>query len=182
VTGADISGFDALRHPAARIFPPRSHSKLIQAEAAWAAGDDDQACAVQTLTGNKRRSPCVSTPAHAKDKPMAISTEQLEQLASKLHALKTRLAQRKHAPDAAIPMDDPVVDMVRACEFPLPGVMTARALEDEVDRKIANVAVLMDRARQHEALPPEIRAAADQENSLMVEDYRDDNAGKGTQR
>jgi hypothetical protein len=180
--GAGNSRDNALRHPAARIFPPWSDSKRIHVEPAWAAGGDDPACAAQTLTGGKRRSPCVSTSAHAKDKPMAISTEQLEQLASKLHALKTRLAQRKHAPDAAISMDDPVVDMARACEFPLPATMTARTLEDEVDRKIANVAVLMERARQHEALPPDIRAAADQENTLMVEDYRADKASEDGRR
>lgn len=113
---------------------------------------------------------------------MAISTEQLEQLASKLHALKTRLAQTAHAPDATLSMDDPLVDMANACEFPLPRTLTARTLEEEVDRKIANLAVLMERARQHEALPPDIRAAADQENSLMVEDYREGGVGDDKQR
>jgi len=104
---------------------------------------------------------------------MAISTEQLERISEKLHALKTRLTHRGQAPDVEIDMNDPLVEMAQACEFPLPGRLTGRTLMEEVDRKLANVDVLMARARQHEALPPDVRAAADQENSLMVEDYRE---------
>ncbi len=104
---------------------------------------------------------------------MAISSKQLEQMAERLQALKMRLARREQAPDAPIAMDDPLADMARACEFPLPGTLTGRTLAEEVERKLANVDVLMARAREHEALPPEMRAAADQENTLMVEDYKD---------
>lgn len=104
---------------------------------------------------------------------MAISTTQLEQLAGKLQALKSYLARREQSPDAPIAMDDPAVAMAHACEFPLPGILTGRTLAEEVDRKLANVDVLMARAREHEALPPDMRAAADQENSLMVEDYKE---------
>lgn len=104
---------------------------------------------------------------------MAISTTQLEQMTERLHALKSHLARREQSPDAPMDMNDPAVDMAAACEFPLPGKLTGRTLAEEVERKIANVDVLMARAREHEALPPEIRAAADQENSLMVEDYKD---------
>lgn len=107
---------------------------------------------------------------------MAISTKQLEQMAQRLQALKTRLERHEQAPDAPIAMDDPLVDMARACEFPLPAKLTGRTLSEEVERKLANVDVLMARAREHEALPPDVRAAADQENSLMVEDYKDGGA------
>ena len=107
---------------------------------------------------------------------MAMSTAQLEQILGKLQSLKSRLAQRGNAPDEAIAMSDPLVDMAHDCEFPLPGTLTGRSLEEEVDRKIANVMVLMERARQHEALPSEMREAADQENTLMVEDYREGGA------
>ena len=104
---------------------------------------------------------------------MAISTAQLAQMADRLHALKSHLARREQSPDAPMDTSDPAVDMAAACEFPLPAKLTGRTLAEEVDRKIANVEVLMARAREHEALPPEMRAAADQENSLMVEDYKD---------
>lgn len=104
---------------------------------------------------------------------MAISTAQLEQMTERLHALKVHLARREQSPDAPMDRNDPAVDMAAACEFPLPGTLTGRTLAEEVDRKIANVGVLMARAREHEALPPEMRAAADQENTLMVEDYKD---------
>lgn len=104
---------------------------------------------------------------------MAISTAQLEQMTERLHALKSYLARREQSPDAPMDMSDPAVDMAGACEFPLPGKLTGRTLAEEVDRKLANVDVLMARAREHEALPPEMRAAADQENTLMVEDYKD---------
>ena len=104
---------------------------------------------------------------------MAISTAQLEQMTERLQALKLHLARREQSPDTPMNMDDPAVAMANACEFPLPGTLTGRTLAEEVDRKIANVDVLMARAREHEALSPEMRAAADQENSLMVEDYKD---------
>ena len=102
---------------------------------------------------------------------MAISTAQLEQMTERLQALKSYLARREQSPDATMDMNDPAVEMAAACEFPLPGKLTGRTLAEEVERKIANVDVLMARAREHEALPPEMRAAADQENPLMVEDY-----------
>lgn len=104
---------------------------------------------------------------------MAISTEQLEQMQARLQALKQALARREQSPDAPIAGDDPLAAMASDCEFPLPSPLNSRTLAEEVDRKIANVAVLMERARQHESLPPEMRAAADQENSLLVEDYKD---------
>jgi hypothetical protein len=104
---------------------------------------------------------------------MAISTAQLEQMTERLQALKSYLARREQSPDAPMDRNDPAVDMAGACEFPLPGRLTGRTLAEEVDRKLANVDVLMARAREHEALPPEMRAAADQENTLMVEDYKD---------
>jgi hypothetical protein len=110
---------------------------------------------------------------------MAMSTGQLERILDKLQALKARLVQREHARDEHIPMNDPLVEMANDCEFPLPANLTSRNLEDEVDRKIANVMVLMDRARQHEALPPEMREAADQENSMLVEDYKDGGVADG---
>lgn len=110
---------------------------------------------------------------------MAISTEQLQQMQQKLVALKTRL-QQAHLQDQPIAMDDALVGMANACEFPLPATLTARTLAEEVERKLGNVAVLMARAREHESLPPEMRAAADQENPMMVEDYKDGGVAGGS--
>ena len=106
---------------------------------------------------------------------MAISTAQLEQMNDRLQALRLSLARHEQSPDSPISPNDPLAQMALACEFPLPSPLTARSLAEEVDRKIANVGVLMERSRQHESLPPEMRAAADQENQMMVEDYKDSN-------
>ena len=110
---------------------------------------------------------------------MAISTAQLEQMHERLQTLKQSLARREQSPDMPIATNDPLAAMARECEFPLPSPLCGRTLADEVDRKIANVTVLMERSRQHEALPPEMRAAADQENSMMVEDYKDGGVADG---
>jgi len=111
---------------------------------------------------------------------MAISTAQLEQMHDRLQALKQSLERRAEPPDTSIATDDPLAQIALDCEFPLPAPLTGRTLAEEVERKIANVNVLMDRARQHESLTPEMRVAADQENTLMVEDYKDDSAAGGT--
>lgn len=110
---------------------------------------------------------------------MAISTAQLEQMQERLQTLKQGLARREQSPDMPITSDDPLAAMARDCEFPLPSPLCGRTLSAEVERKIANVAVLMERSRQHEALPPEMRAAADQENSMMVEDYKEGGVADG---
>lgn len=104
---------------------------------------------------------------------MAISTRRLEELLSALNALKARLDADGRGADAPIPEDDPLLRMAQACEFPLPAPPTRRNLAEEVARKIDNVGVLMQRARAHEALPEDAREAADQENSLIEQDYRD---------
>ena len=109
---------------------------------------------------------------------MAISTGQLEQMQQKLTALKSRL-QQERGQDQPIAMDNPLVAMANACEFPLPATLTARTLAEEVERKLENVTVLMARAREHESLPPEMRAAADQENPMMVEDYKEGGVADG---
>ena len=111
-----------------------------------------------------------------KDTSMAISTPQLEQMLEKLQALKQGIGRREQSPDMPIATNDPLAAMARDCEFPLPSPLSGRTLAEEVERKIANVAVLMERSRQHEALSPEMRAAADQENTLLVEDYKEDSA------
>lgn len=108
---------------------------------------------------------------------MAISTAQLEQMHEKLQTLKQGLARREQSPDTPISTNDLLAEMARDCEFPLPSPLCGRTLAEEVDRKIANVAVLMERSRQHEALSPEMRDAADQENILLVEDYKDNGVG-----
>jgi hypothetical protein len=117
--------------------------------------------------------------AKRKGQAMAISTEQLQQMHDRLQTLKQNLARREQSPDTPIASDDALARMALDCEFPLPTPLNGRTLADEVERKLANVSVLMERARQHESLPPEMRAAADQENSLMVEDYKDNGVGDG---
>jgi hypothetical protein len=110
---------------------------------------------------------------------MAISTGQLQQMHDRLQALKQSLARHEQSPDAPIAADDSLAQTALACEFPLPSPLNGRTLADEVERKIANVTVLMERARQHESLTPEMRAAADEENCLLVEDYKDGGIADG---
>ncbi len=110
---------------------------------------------------------------------MAISTAQLEQMHDRLQALKQSLARRDQSPDLPLAQDDPLAAMALDCEFPLPSPLTGRTLTDEVERKIGNVSVLMERARQHESLPPEMRAVAVQENAGLVEDYKDGGVADG---
>lgn len=54
----------------------------------------------------------------------------------------------------------------------LPSPLTLGSLAETVDRKIANVGVLLDRARTHEDLPESAQMAADQEYLMTEDDYR----------
>lgn len=56
----------------------------------------------------------------------------------------------------------------------LPETLTTGTLAEAVDRKLANVAVLLERARKHESLPEDAQAAAEQEYMLSDEDYAAD--------
>ncbi len=107
---------------------------------------------------------------------MSISSVQLEALAGNLHRLAERLQADSRAAETALSANDPVVAAANACDFLLPSPLTLETLRVTVQKKIENVAVLLERSLMHESLPPEAQAAAEEENKYIEEDYREESA------
>lgn len=105
---------------------------------------------------------------------MSISVAQLEALSDKLHRLAGRLHADRRPADSALGENDPLVAAANDCQFLLPSPLTIDTLSATVQKKLNNVAVLLERARMHQDLPPDAQAAAEEENMLMGEDYQDD--------
>ncbi|SNT25584.1 hypothetical protein SAMN06265795_11965 [Noviherbaspirillum humi] len=100
---------------------------------------------------------------------MSISVQQLEQLLSRLQHLKDELGRNRAEPQRELAQDDPLVRMADDCDFLLPSPLTVRNLAETVERKIGNVHVLLDRARENADIPQDIQAAADNEDMLVQE-------------
>lgn len=100
---------------------------------------------------------------------MTLTVSRLEELQSRLKELAARLDADSRGAENAIPKGDPLVELAEACEFALPAPLTIGALSETVQRKIGNVQVLLERARQHEDLPQDAQAAADDEDILLSE-------------
>lgn len=112
---------------------------------------------------------------------MSITTVQLELLHRQLEALGDRL-QADHRPGSTeLSENDSLVAAAAACDFLLPSPLTIDHLAATVQKKIANVDVLLERARMHESLPPEAQAAAEEENRYMEDDYASSPALPGTE-
>jgi hypothetical protein len=109
---------------------------------------------------------------------MSISVSQLEGLSDKLHRLSERLRSDRRPSDTALGESDPLVAEANDCEFLLPSPLTIDTLSATVQKKLDNVAVLLERSRMHEELPPDAQAAAEEENVLMDEDYQGDAAAR----
>ncbi|HEV2611037.1 MAG TPA: hypothetical protein VGU61_12280 [Noviherbaspirillum sp.] len=109
---------------------------------------------------------------------MSISVSQLEGLSDKLHRLSERLRSDRRPAGTALGENDPLVAAANDCDFLLPSPLTIDTLSATVEKKIGNVAVLLERARMHEQLPPDAQAAAEEENVLMDEDYQGDAAAR----
>ena len=105
---------------------------------------------------------------------MSISVAQLETLSDQLHRLAERLQADRRPREQTLDGGDPLIAAANDCDFLLPSPLTIETLSATVQKKIDNVAVLLDRARMHASLPEEAQAAAEEENMLMDEDYRDD--------
>jgi hypothetical protein len=89
-----------------------------------------------------------------------MESARLEQLEQGLrNAL--RLIDRDEGDDA-VRADHPAVQAAQACELMLPEPLTMTALAEAIRHKIETVQVLLDRARAHEALPPDAQLAADE--------------------
>lgn len=98
---------------------------------------------------------------------MVISVAQLETLLNKLQSLQQRLKNTDRSPSSELTESDPLVQAANECDFILPSPLTINTLQETVDRKIDNVLVLLERARQHEELPPDVQMAAEHEDILI---------------
>ena len=110
---------------------------------------------------------------------MSISVARLESLSGKLHHLAERLRADHRAAGSALGENDPLVAAANECDFLLPSPLTIDTLSATVQKKLDNVAVLLERARMHQELPPDAQAAAEEENVLMDKDYQGDEATPG---
>jgi hypothetical protein len=75
------------------------------------------------------------------------------------------------ATDTPLADDSALVQAAKGCEFMLPETLTIGSLRETVDRKIANVSVLLERARKHDDLPTSAQTAAEQEYTATEDDY-----------
>ncbi len=98
-----------------------------------------------------------------------MQVSDLEELSVRLQRVREQLANISE--DKQLTHDSAVVQAAKACEFMLPATLTVRSLSETVDRKIANVVVLLERARRHEALPEAAQVAAVQGYAADREDY-----------
>lgn len=103
-----------------------------------------------------------------------MHVEKLEEISAKLNHLKSELTRALKEGDRPLDADNGLVRQAEECEFMLPEKLTTSTLTEAVDRKISNVAVLLERARKHESLPEDAQAAAEQEYMLSDEDYAAD--------
>lgn len=95
----------------------------------------------------------------------------LEALSARLHRLRTQLDAAGVGRNEPLSENHPLVQAATACEFMLPRPLTIASLSDTVDRKIGNVTVLLERAREHADLPEAAQVAADQEYMPTDETY-----------
>ncbi|KRB89905.1 hypothetical protein [Noviherbaspirillum sp. Root189] len=100
-----------------------------------------------------------------------MPVEKLEAISASLNQLKSDLKRALNEGDHPLDGHSALVRQAEECEFMLPEKLTTGALAEAVDRKLANVAVLLERARRHESLPEDAQAAAEQEYMLSDEDY-----------
>ena len=96
---------------------------------------------------------------------MSMTVEQLETLLAKLERLADALDASSKPADAPLANDDPLVRQAEECEFMLPSRLTVANLADTVERKIDNVQLLLERARQNQDIPQEARIAAANEDN-----------------
>jgi hypothetical protein len=102
-----------------------------------------------------------------KEEIMSISAAQLEHLLDKLENLTSQLHSSSKPSQAELAHDDPLVELANECEFMLPSPLTASNLLETAERKINNVLVLLERAKQHQEIPPDAQLAADNEDTLV---------------
>ncbi len=110
-----------------------------------------------------------------------MQVSDLEELSARLCRIREQLAAASLPADKPLMEYDPLVKAARAGEFMLPKPLTVGSLSETVDRKIANVTVLLERARKHEELAQTVQAADDQEYGLASDEYLHGKPGSGAQ-
>lgn len=98
---------------------------------------------------------------------MSLSIAQLERLLDKLESLTQQLRSSSKSDEEELAQDDPLVEAANECEFMLPSPLTTANLLETTERKINNVHVLLDRAKQHQEIPADAQFAADNEDTLI---------------
>lgn len=98
---------------------------------------------------------------------MALSIAQLERLLSKLENLTAQLRSSSKPAESVLTHDDPLVELANDCEFMLPSPLTVTTLLETAERKIDNVHLLLERARQNQDIPLDAQLAADNEDTLI---------------
>lgn len=98
---------------------------------------------------------------------MSLSIAQLERLLDQLENLTEKLRSSGHSDDELLSDDDSLVAAAKECEFMLPSPLTVANLQETAERKINNVHVLLERAKQHQEIPADARLAADNEDTLI---------------
>ncbi|RJF95364.1 hypothetical protein [Noviherbaspirillum saxi] len=100
-----------------------------------------------------------------------MQVAKLEEISAKLEQLRDELYRTSSAQDQPLDEHGRLVQLAKECDFMLPPRLTVANLTGTVERKLANIAVLLERARKHESLPDDAQAAAEQEYTLTDEDY-----------
>ena len=95
-----------------------------------------------------------------------MESARLEQLEAGLREV-LRLIERDESPasadrNAELSPEHPAVRAAGACELMLPEHLTLDTLAETARHKIDTVQVLLERAREHESLPPSAQLAADE--------------------
>jgi hypothetical protein len=98
---------------------------------------------------------------------MSMSIAQLEHLLDKLETLSKQLRLSSKPAEMELAHDDPLVKMAKECDFMLPNPLSTANLLETTERKINNVLVLLERAKQHQDIPSDARLAADNEDTLI---------------
>jgi hypothetical protein len=98
---------------------------------------------------------------------MSMSIAELERLLEKLEKLAGQLRSSGKPTQAELGHDHPLVEEARECAFMLPSPLTTTNLLETTERKINNVLILLERARQHQDIPSDARLAADNEDMLI---------------
>ncbi len=98
---------------------------------------------------------------------MSLSTAQLEHLLDKLEGLTAQLRAAGKPAATELAQDDPLVRSANECDFMLPSPLTTASLLETAERKINNVLLLLERARQNQDIPLDAQLAADNEDTLV---------------